>query len=189
MFQVGLAAFGLFLIRIITADGSWYEFSFFDTTDEARGCYPTDPDPNALDCLPSSADNSVFVPAPSWDFTVQLPALITVTDAFLHGDSFDIFDGGGVPIFSTPVVTFDGDGCGDNPVNCLADPDASHASFLLGPEAHFITITPNAIGDAGAAYLIRSTRANWLSRLPSPSLLNLAPVCPLSSSSEPALRP
>lgn len=133
------------------APGLWYEFSFTDVGVQARGCFPEDPDPSALDCLPSSAGNSVFAPAPPWTFTSTARLRFVVTDAFLHGDSFDIFDEG-VPIFSTPAVATDGNGCGDNPVVCLKDPLSSHASFLLSPGAHSITIFPDAIGDAGAAY-------------------------------------
>lgn len=165
-----LASSPLIFADAINADGSWYEFSFIDTTDQARGCFPADMDPNALNCLPSSAGNSVFAPAPSWTFTVlKAFATITVTDAFLHGDSFDVFDGGvPVPFFSTPMVANDGNGCGDNPVDCLADPNSSHASAVLGPGLHSITITPNAIGDAGAAYfrIVQAPEpATWMGAL------------------------
>jgi hypothetical protein len=146
-----------FKVRADAVDpGFWYEFSFTDVGVEARGCFPEDLDPSALDCVPSSASNSRFAPAPPWTFTLTAPARITVTDAFLHGDSFDVFDSfNGGPaqlIFSTPLVTADGAGCGDNPEVCVRDIFASHARFLLDAGRHAITIRPTAIADAGAAY-------------------------------------
>jgi hypothetical protein len=131
--------------------GIWYEFSFTDVGVQARGCFPADTDATALDCIPSSAGNSVFAPAPAWTFTLKVAAPLIVTDAFLHGDSFDVQDNGAL-IFSTPNVATDGNGCGSNPVTCLADPLTSHKIFLLGAGPHSITIFPNAITDAGAAY-------------------------------------
>ena len=148
------AAFG----TVISA-GIWDEFSFTTEGVKARGCSPAfpggpgDPSPDALDCVASSANNSEFAPAPPWTFAVPAgtTATLIVTDAFLHGDSFDIFDAG-VFIGSTPAVANDGNGCGDNPAVCLADPAASHDSFLLGDGIHSITIIPDVIADAGAGY-------------------------------------
>jgi hypothetical protein len=139
----------------------WYEFSFTSVGVQAQGCYPADMSPTALNCLPSSAKNSIFAPTPAWDFMVQAnSATLIVTDAFLYGDSFDVYDGG-VLIFSTPEVAVTGMGCGDNPVVCLADPNSSHASFVLGSGLQPITIKVDAISDAGAAYfeLVETTVA------------------------------
>jgi hypothetical protein len=136
----------------IQPNGAWYEFSFFDVGTQARGCFPADPDNTALDCIPSSGTPTVFAPAPAWTFTVTTSyATLIVTDAFLHGDVFDVFDGGGL-IFSTSSVPVDGTGCGDDPVPCLNDPSASHGIFHLGPGAHSITVTPTQIYDGGAGY-------------------------------------
>jgi hypothetical protein len=153
VFAVGLLFLsGLAPIRAAAINtGTWNEFSFTDVGVQARGCFPADMDATALDCIPSSAGNSVFAPAPPWTFTLKVAAPLIVTDAFLHGDSFDIKDNGAL-IFSTPNVATDGNGCGDNPVTCLADPRASHGSFFLAAGPHSITIFPNAIADAGAAY-------------------------------------
>jgi hypothetical protein len=136
----------------VVQTNQWYEFSFTAVGVQAQGCYPADPSNSALNCLPSAANNSVFAPAPAWDFNITAATgTLYVTDAFLYGDSFDVFDGG-APIFSTPNVAYTGSGCGDDPDNCLADPNSSHASFVLGPGLQSITITPNTIGDAGAGY-------------------------------------
>ena len=92
------------------------------------------------------------------DLSLAEALILTVTDAFQHGDSFDVFDAfapdPSVPILSTLIVPVDGGGCGDNPVECLMDPFASHGSILLEAGSHSLTIVPTAIGDAGAAYFI-----------------------------------
>ena len=132
--------------------GIWNEFSFTSVGVLAQGCYPADPSPTALDCLPSSAGNSVFAPAPFWMFTLDSKGLLTVTDAFLHGDAFDVFNGCCALLFLTPAVAADGNGCGDNPQVCLGDPNASHTIFPLDPGSYSISIFPYAIADAGAAY-------------------------------------
>jgi hypothetical protein len=129
----------------------WYEFSFTSAGVEALGCYPADMSPDALNCVPSAAGNSVFAPIPTWDFSIGSSAILTVTDAFLHGDSFDVYNDDEL-LFSTPDVAADGNGCGSDPVMCLADGASSHASFTLDPGEYSITIVPDAIGDAGAAY-------------------------------------
>jgi hypothetical protein len=91
-----------------------------------------------------------------------------VTDAFLHGDSFDIFDSFSMrpaePIFSTPLVDADGAGCGDDPEVCVGDRFASHARFLLDAGQHAISIKPRAIADAGAAYffIVPEPGSTWL---------------------------
>ena len=135
----------------IIPDGTWYEFSFVDVGTMARGCFPADTANTALDCIPSSGTPTVFAPAPSWTFTLDSPEVLTVTDAFLHGDAFEVFDNGNL-IFSTPLVTVDGSGCGDDPVICLADPSASHFSQLLSAGVHSIMITAYATYDAGSGY-------------------------------------
>lgn len=147
-----LASPASLLADSVLQSNQWYEFSFTDVGVQARGCFPADSSASALDCLPSAAHNSLFAPAPAWDFTISAATgTLIVTDAFLYGDAFDVFDGGAL-LFSTPSVPDTGDGCGDNPVPCLADPNASHGSIVLGPGLHSITITPHEVGDAGAAY-------------------------------------
>jgi hypothetical protein len=57
-----------------------------------------------------------------------------------------------------------------NPVVCLADPNSSHASFVLGSGKQPITITPDAIGDAGAAYF------ELVETIPTPEPPEFAPM-------------
>ena len=71
----------------------WYEFSFTDTVSIARGCFPADPLGSA--CTPSSGTPTTFVGAPSWTYTAGSGgAALVLTDAFLIGDQFAIFDAG-----------------------------------------------------------------------------------------------
>ena len=130
--------------------GTWIEFSHLAPGSFAAGCLPADP--GGLLCTPSSAGNTVFGDAPPWTFTAPPQgANLTVTDAFLRGEIFEVFDHG-VSIGSTSVVSAGGS-CGDNPDDCLADPLASHGVFPLAAGAHEITIkvTASAFG-VGAAY-------------------------------------
>lgn len=134
----------------VVVGGPWYEFSFTGAGAFARGCSPTDP--GGLGCTPSSGGNSTFAGAPPWTFTLGAGGgTLTVTDAFLIGDSFNVFDFGG-PIGITPSVA-PGGSCGDDPVPCLANPAVSHAVFSLTAGAHSITIQlRDAPFGSGAAY-------------------------------------
>jgi hypothetical protein len=134
----------------ITVGGPWNEFSFTTAGVPARGCSPADP--SGLGCEPSSALNSVFVGPPAWEFVVPAAGVnLKVTDAFLNGDVFDIFDFG-VLIGSTSAVGTGG-ACGSDPEVCFADPLISSGIFALAAGSHSLTITPSASPfGAGAAY-------------------------------------
>jgi hypothetical protein len=122
-------------------DPLWYEFGFGAPPGPATAC---------VGCVPSSGGNSQFAGDPAWTFVLGAGGgALTVTDAFLTVDRFEIFDNlVSLGLTSVPVVTGD---CGSNPVPCLADPLASHGIFALGGGAHSITIN-HLIGQSGAAY-------------------------------------
>ena len=132
--------------------GTWYEFSFFDVNTPAMGCFPADP--NAPECIPSSGTSTVFAPAPAWTFTVVSPgALLTVTDAFTHGDAFNVLDFGTLLGSTQPAAPGDFVTCGNDPVPCLSDPLTSKGVFALTAGPQSITITPYASPyGAGSAY-------------------------------------
>ncbi len=134
----------------VSPDGAWNEFSFATAGAFAKGCFPADP--MGAGCVPSSSGNSHFVGAPPWTFVAPSDgATLTVTDAFLKGDTFEVYDNGNL-IGSTSAVAANGN-CGSDPVPCLADPTVSHAVFDLGPGAHSITIKALASPfQSGAAY-------------------------------------
>ena len=64
---------------------------------------------------------------------------LSVTDAFLPGDSFTILDFGAL-VGSTPAVLLTGITCGFDPNVCLTNPAFSHAAFLLAAGPHSLTV-------------------------------------------------
>jgi hypothetical protein len=130
--------------------GVFAEFSFTDAGTPAIGCAPVDPTGNF--CIPSSGTPSVFLGTPPWTFTSLEPSFLTVTDAFVAGDRFQVFDFGvSLGLTSLPSGNTD---CGDDPVPCLATAGISHGTFSLGAGNHQITITPIlAPSGGGAGYL------------------------------------
>lgn len=90
---------------------------------------------------------------PPWTFTApDVGALLKVTDAFLAGDEFDIFDFE-ILIGSTSTVPVDDEVSCNPPNGCFRDPSFSHGVFDLAAGPHSITITPSASPyGAGAAY-------------------------------------
>ena len=128
--------------------GTWYEFGFSDVGTAATGCDPADPAGSF--CVPSSSTPTEFLDAPPWTFTAGAGgASLTVTDAFLSGDRFQLFDfGTSVGLTSLPGAFVD---CGDDPVPCLANADMSHGVFLFAAGSHSISVVLTA-GGFGAAY-------------------------------------
>jgi hypothetical protein len=81
-------------------------------------------------------------------------ATLTVTDAFIKGDIFEVSDNG-IPIGSTSGVAKDASSCGSDPVPCLADPSVSHGVFNLAGGSHSITIKAAASPFGGGAAYFR----------------------------------
>ncbi len=120
-----------------------------DGVGPATGCNPADP--AGADCLPSSGTVTGLLDAPPWTFTApQLGATLIVTDVFLVGEQFEVFDfGASLGLTSAPLVPSD---CGDDPVVCLSNPYISSRAFSLAAGAHEITI--NSVTDGlGTGYL------------------------------------
>jgi hypothetical protein len=132
--------------------GPWYEFGFDpDHFPSVAGCLPDDP--AGVPCR--AGIGSINLDAPPWTFTNSSPVLLTVTDAFLAGDSFSVFDFGAL-VGSTPIVGL-GPFCGLDPNVCLADPAFSHASFNLPAGPHSLTITVQAAQLLGEGFLMVSS--------------------------------
>ncbi|MGE5293472.1 MAG: hypothetical protein ACM3VT_01455 [Solirubrobacterales bacterium] len=125
----------------ITVGGPWYEFGF-----DTEGGFATTGELTS----PSSAGNSVFADNPPWTFTTGSDAFLTITDAFLSGDAFEVFDNA-VSIGSTPLVT-DGVYISDDPAVCVLSPAISHGAFALGAGDHSITIKVIDMISSGAGY-------------------------------------
>jgi hypothetical protein len=128
--------------------GTWYEFGFTTPGVLATGCDPNDP--SGPFCPPSSGTPVTALTAPPWTFSSTLPTLLTVTDAFLSGDQFQVFDLT-TSLGNTSVPT-PGIDCGDDPVPCLATTGVSSRVFPLAAGSHSLTIRPT-IADFGSAYL------------------------------------
>lgn len=121
---------------VISAD-SWVGFCFDGVGSAAySGCQ---------NMAPQTSGNA-------FTFTLVSSGEIKVTDAFLYGDSFDVYDFG-TPLFMTNSVGSSGGGS-SNPDLAWADPLFSHGSAILGAGSHSITIFAAASPHGtGAAYM------------------------------------
>src|SRR6185503_13661924 len=73
--------------------GTWLEFGFGTAGTPATGCDPADPSGGF--CISSSGTPTTFLGAPPWTFQAPVQgAVLLVTDAFLAGDRFQVFDFG-----------------------------------------------------------------------------------------------
>ncbi len=119
--------------------GTWYEFGFDPnhSTTTVPGCFPADP--SGVPCrLPDPGVVSTFLGAPPWTFASPSAVVLTITDVFLAGDAFQVFDNA-LSVGSTNVVPLGGS-CGVNPDACLANPNFSHSMFLLPAGSHSVTV-------------------------------------------------
>ncbi len=128
----------------VTPDGTWHRFQFLET-----GSFGT---------AGSSGATYIGAPNPPWTFDCPDTGLICwlkVTDGFILGDEFEIFDFGSSVGTTSAVVTDAGTDCLDDPDACLAA-GFSSAMIDLGPGAHSITIqlTDSPFGGGGAFFKI-----------------------------------
>jgi YVTN family beta-propeller protein len=143
---------------------SFLEFGFVQIG-PVTGCDPADP--GGVFCVASSGTPTSFLDAPPWTFTAPAAgATLVVTDMLEAGDRFQVYDFGGL-VGTTSVPIGSGD-CGDDPVLCLADPNISKGSFLLGAGNHSITIF-SLVDRLGSGYL-------QVSAVPEPSTFALLTV-------------
>ena len=115
---------------------TWYEFGFDPNhAPLVAGCQPADP--NGVPCRPGIG--STPLDATPWTITVTSSVSLTLTDAFLPGDYFDLFDFGTL-MGSTPAVPVSGISCGFDPSVCAVTAGVSHGIFSLAAGSHSITI-------------------------------------------------
>ncbi len=145
---------------------TFHQFSFDSPGGGVVGCDPADP--AGAFCIGSSGTATDFLDPPPWTFLApSAGATLTVIDAFLSGDVFEIFDNGG----SLGLTSVPGSGdCGDDPVVCLGTPGMSFGVFALGAGAHSLTMqVAQAPNGAGSGYLqVAATQA-----VPEPASLAL----------------
>lgn len=144
--------------------GTFYSFSFSDATPEVRGCAPED----ALGdfCIPGFETPTQNLDAPPWTFTFGRISTLTIVDAFLSGDRFEVFNFG-VSLGVTSLPAADAD-CGDDPLACLAEPGMSRLKVTLPPGSYSLTLsTVAAPNGSGSGYL-------HVAEAPEPSTVSLA---------------
>jgi hypothetical protein len=109
--------------------------------------------------------------AEPYTFTLATPGVLTVTDAFLSGDIFSIFDfGSSLGLTSTPSGA-DGIQCSTDYDLCSVDPRWSTGIFPLAAGSYSITgvTTVSPFGSGGAALRADSASAS----VPEPTTLLL----------------
>jgi hypothetical protein len=147
------------------------QFSFGIVGIPAAGCDPADP--NGPFCTPSSGTPTVFLDTWPWEFLAPTDgATLTLVDAFLSGDRFELFDfGTSLGLTSAPLAGAD---CGDDPLVCLADPGMSQGTFLFGAGTHSISILPTSAPDfGGTGYFNVVTGGGSPTTVPEPDTLLL----------------
>jgi hypothetical protein len=88
----------------------------------------------------------------SYDFLLQTSAILQVTDAFIIGDVFQIFDNG-VELFITGAFDLGGVSTSD-PTTAFAGTTYSHGFAVLGAGSHSITgVATSSPTGSGAAYI------------------------------------
>jgi len=138
---------------IIAVDGTWHEFQFGLSGTFATACGGA--------CFPTVDPVAEQTSSPPWTFSG--PAIVTLTDLFVRGDQFALFDND-VLVGDTSVPVNDGTitcpppGVGNDIRGCLADPTYSHGVFDLGAGAHSLTIEviQNALNNTGGAAVFQA---------------------------------
>jgi MYXO-CTERM domain-containing protein len=156
LLAVACIAVGGFLASAQPADagaispGTWYRFSFGGT-----------------DTFVDAADGN----ASPWTFTAPaIGATFTVTDGFLHGDQFEVYDFD-VSQGTTPAVAADSLGTCADPDICVTDALYSSRGYFLGSGNHSITIRmANSPYGSGGAWFRWDEGG---SRVPTPAAFGL----------------
>jgi hypothetical protein len=133
-------------------DGPWMRFKFLES-----GSYATGGCTAETGCEPMVETNYVYVELGDspWEITLAGAALLRITDAFMKGDTYAVYDNGvEKPILETPGVAEFAMLLpnSDNPGFCYEDPSFSHGAIVLAQGEHSLTIkvlySPFGYGDA-----------------------------------------
>ena len=167
-----LIAFAAPALAAAIPAGVFLEFGFTDPGVAATGCDPADP--SGPFCIPSFGTPTQFAPAPAWTFTADPGgATLTVTDVFVSGDRFEVFDfGGSIGLTSAPGSV----DCGDDPAVCLTTSGISSGIFALGAGPHSIEIVATLSPDFGGVGYLRVDGATATVPEPTSLLLLLSGV-------------
>lgn len=112
----------------------------------------------------SDVITGAFVPSSDspYAFVLTAPAVFTITDNFIYGDTYFVTDGGPLILttlfFSHPGFVFD-----PSQNVALADPGYSKGSVLLGIGPHLLSVSGDGVGGIPAGFFTR------LDSVPEPS--------------------
>lgn len=128
-------------------NGPWLKFFFRGPGTEAYGCSYCGGD--------SAGENQVFLDPPPWTLDLAAPVVLKITDAFLKGDSFEVYDFGILKLTtpSVDLLQYYGSDCGTDPKNCYGAAGFSYGTFDLAAGPHSLTIrVADSPYNQGAAY-------------------------------------
>ena len=125
-------------------NGPWLKFFFDGLGSDAYGC--------SYCGGQSEGSNRVFLDPAPWSLNLAAPAVLTITDIFLRGDNFNLYDFNSLILTTPPVAS--GSNCGPDPESCYGAAGVSYGTIDLAAGPHSLTIrvedSPNG---QGAAYL------------------------------------
>jgi hypothetical protein len=128
-------------------DGPWMRFTFGTSGSYAAGdCQSTSCDPNS---------NIVEVGALPWTFSLAGAAELRITDAFIRGDNFTVFDFG-IPVLTTPYKENGSNSECADPDVCYGFSGFSFGSLALTPGNHslMIQVVESPYGNGAAFFRI-----------------------------------
>ena len=100
-------------------------------------------------------ENQVFLDPPPWTLDLAAPAVLKITDAFLKGDSFAVYDFSILKLTtpSVDLLQYNGSDCGTDPEYCYGAAGVSYGTFDLAAGPHSLTIqVADSPYNQGAAY-------------------------------------
>ena len=114
-------------------NGPWLIFSFREPGTAAFGC-------NSCGGQSAGEDLVFLDPAP-WILNLAAPAVLKITDVFLKGDNFNLYDFNTLILTTPPVDSvYYWTNCGSNPENCYGADGVSYGILDLAAGFHSLTI-------------------------------------------------
>jgi hypothetical protein len=128
-------------------NGPWLKYFFQGPGADASGCAYCGGD--------SAGENQVFLDPAPWTLDLAGPAVLKITDAFLKGDNFSVYDFKILKLTtpSVDLLRYYGSDCGSSPENCYGAEGVSYGTFDLAVGLHSLTIrVADSPYGQGAAY-------------------------------------
>jgi len=112
--------------------GSWLQFRFEGPGSLGGAC-------SDITCAASSAGNSVFLDTPAWTFNLSTNVELKVTDAYLSGDTFRVYDFGSLILTTGSFLNYAPWAISD-PDKCFGTDFFSYGFIALPSGNHSLTI-------------------------------------------------